>query len=342
VGDANRFRELLPRGITVAEAISGLIRPCFRAASGKRLCIADFSSIEACGVAWCAGQQDLLDLFASGADVYSDLATKLFGRPVSKANQMEREVGKRAILGCGYGMSARKFAEHVARAGVNLEVAGITAEDVVEGYRDAYPAIAGYKVQHSEFSRREGGVWRDVENAAMAAILTGEVGTAAHCELSRAPAALVIQLPSGRKIRYRNARIEDVVPPYQRQLGLPENPRPAIVYDNPQRGKESTYSGKLVENIVQAICRDLLACGMLACEREGLPVVLHVHDEIVVEVPDRKADSALRRLVEIMSTPPEWAKGFPIAVEGFVTERYWKTPPKGSSVVKARNGRVEA
>jgi hypothetical protein len=134
--------------------------------------------------------------------------------------------------------------------------------------------------------------------------------------------------------------------------------KPTLVYDAPGRdeggvrkkgarqGKgghgweETTYGGKLVENITQSVCRDLLAESMLRCEQAGLPVVLHAHDEVVVEASAAGAEDALRRQLTIMSRPPAWAEGFPIEVEGFTTFRYLKGPPPGSLTAKARDGVV--
>src|SRR5262249_10894225 len=103
---------------------------------------------------------------------------------------------------------------------------------------------------------------------------------------------------------------------------------------------EATYGGKICENLTSGICRDLLAGALLACERAGLPVVLHAHDEVVVEVDAATAPQALRRLAEIMSTPPPWADSFPLAVEAFACGRYVKSPPPEARVVSARNGVV--
>jgi DNA polymerase len=238
-------------------------------------------------------------------------------------------------------MSARRFAEYAALDGIDLAAAGVTAEDVVDTYRESYPAIAGYRVQDGLRIWREGGVWRDVEAAAISAIQFGESGTQAHCHFCKDRDALVIQLPSEREIRYRNAHVEDRVPKFYRDLNLPERTKPTIIFDSPEHPGITTYGGKLVENLVQAICRDLLAAAMVACEREGLPVVLHCHDELVIEVSVDEAESALRRLVQIMSSPPAWAKGFPIAVEGFMSDRYFKSAPSGACRAKAQNGVIE-
>src|SRR5262249_29275777 len=104
--------------------------------------------------------------------------------------------------------------------------------------------------------------------------------------------------------------------------------------------EEATYGGKLTENITQAVCRDLLAGALLSCERAGLHVVLHAHDEVVIEVEAVRAEEGLRRLAGIMSARPPWAAAFPVAVEGYATARYLKAPPPGAPAVKARDGEV--
>jgi DNA polymerase len=337
-GNLQAFRGALPSGVTVADGLSALVRLCFRAGPGRRLLVADYASIEARGVAWCAGERGLLDLFAEGGDSYCDLATRIFGRLIARKDKRERNVGKQAVLGCCYGMGAAKFAARCAAFGVDLAAAEVTAEQVVEGYRDAYPAIAGTRVWHSTFSRREGGLWHHVEAAALAAVGRNEVRCAGRCEFLRRDDALVVRLPSGRRLFYRNARVEDRVPGYCDSLGLPPTTKPTLVYDGPKRREETTYGAKLLENVVQAICRDLLVAALHECERQGLAVVLHVHDEIVVEVPEEQAEEGLRRLVVIASTPPPWAEGFPVEVEGFSSEQYLKSAPKGVATRKARNG----
>src|SRR5262249_53202016 len=146
------------------------------------------------------------------------------------------------------------------RAGVDLAAAGVTAEQVIEAYRSAYPRIAG----HPSTYGRTGGLWKDIENAAKAAI-SGRAGQAGRCSFALEGNALVVTLPSGRRLHYRYARLEFRPTSWGKK-------RPSIVYDAPEaphekRKKgmggygqaESTYGGKLVENLVQATCRDLLA-----------------------------------------------------------------------------------
>src|SRR5262249_14947567 len=105
---------------------------------------------------------------------------------------------------------------------------------------------------------------------------------------------------------------------------------------------ESTYGGKLTENVVQALCRDLLADALQACERARLPVVLHAHDEIAVEVEEGQAVEALAELARVVTPPPPWADGFPVAVEAFACGRYTKVPPPEAPAVSARNGALVA
>jgi DNA polymerase len=329
-GDAEQFRAALG-GISFADGLSALIRPCFCASPGHLLLIADFGSIEARGVAWCAGERNFLDLIEAGQDVYLAMASKIFGRPVTSKGP-ERDLGKQAVLGCGYGLGVEGFAANCERNSVDLAAAGVTAEQVVEAYRGAYPRIPR--------------LWKEVEAAAKTVVKSGQSQQAGLCMFSRDGETLVVSLPSGRRLHYRQARLEPRMTAWGKQ-------QLSIVYDSPEvsqlrrkKGRdshghtESTYGGKLVENLVQATCRDLLAEAMVKCERAGLSVVLHAHDEIVAEVPIEQAEQGLRQLLTIMSTPPGWAQGFPIAVEGYASLRYAKTPLPSSEIIKARNGEI--
>src|SRR5262249_21999727 len=156
-------------------------------------------------------------------------------------------------------------------------------------------------------SWREGGLWRDVEAAAREALRGRGERDAGRCSFRREGTSLVIRLPGGRRLYYRNARLEDRVPGYAVGLGVQVAPRSTVVLDGPSRPGEVTYGGKLVENAVQAVCRDLLAAALVECERRGLAVVLHVHDELVLEAEAAGAGAALRQAAELMSAPPAWA-----------------------------------
>jgi DNA polymerase len=340
VDKPDEFVAAIPAGLSLADGVSALIRPCFCAAPGNVLCIADFAGVEARGVAWCAGESRQLELFAQGGDNYCDLATEIFGRVITSANKRERAVGKRAVLGCGYGMGAERFAATCRALDVDLAAANTSAEAVIETYRDRYPAIAGHRSHWQGKSCRKGGLWRLLERAARLAIEGRGPVSAGKCTFIATDGDLIVRLPSGRLIFFRNAHLKPVTEAEQDSTTLYGSSRSQIVYDSPTATNVPTYGGELTENIVSAICRDLLARSLVACEAAGLPVVLHIHDEIVVEVRASEANRALQTLLTIMSAPPTWAKGFPIEVEGFVAHRYCKTPPPESLVRRARLGKV--
>jgi DNA polymerase len=329
-------------GLSVADAIGGLTRGCLLPEDRNTFLVADYAAVEARGLAWLADEQRLLEKFNADEDVYLDLASTLFGRACTKADNRERGVGKIGILGCGYGMSAAKLAMNCALDGIDLEAAGTTAEAVVEAYRGSYPAIAGYPAgvipDTGHVVRREG-LWQRLNDAAMSTAQTGRTEGVGKCVFRMQGADLVVELPSGRETVYRTARVEDRVPGYCALLGLPAKAKATLVYDS-ARGETTMYGGKWAENVTQAVCRDLLATAVLLAERAGLNPILHIHDELICERPAAVAEDDLRRLVVLMSTPPHWADGFPVKVEGFTTPRYGKSPWKGSLLVEAVNGKI--
>jgi DNA polymerase len=309
---------------TVDDALSSLVRLALVPAAGKAFVIADFNAIELRGTAWVATERDLLARFVAGQDVYCEMASRIYGRPVGKKDETERNVGKVTCLGAGYGMGAPTFALYCAGQRINLAAADTTAEACIEAFRSAYPAIAGQPGGLFDGKIvRKGGIWRLYTDAAMRAVLDRTSVTTGRCTFTRFDRDLIVTLPSGRELYYRQCRVESRVPGYAQQLGLLLKPRPTLVYDGP-RGEAVLFGGKITENLVQAICRDLLCHAMLRCEQEGLLVAFHVHDEIVLEVLRGQADEALHRLVQIMVPPPPWAPNFPIAAEGFASPRYTK------------------
>jgi DNA polymerase len=319
------------KGTTVADVVAAFLRPVFKAGDGKTLLIADFAGIEARGVAWCAGQEDLLDVFRRGGDPYCEFASTLFGRTITKKDEKERGVGKIGILGCGYQMSGAKLGIGCVADGIDLGAVGVTAEQIVETYRDCYPKIAGYAV--SEFKGhkiRRGGLWQRVQETATRAAAFGVEGIAGRCRWFKRDEALICQLPSLREIVYHDAKIVDREPVWGGA------PRPTLVYTSP-RGEQGLYGGKLTENIVQAICRDLMATALVLLESMGLNPVLHVHDEIVCEVPQGR-EQLLDTMLRIMSDPPGWADGFPIKVEGWTAPIYTKGPLKSSYKGECESG----
>lgn len=309
-GNKVLFSEELPADKGVSAAVSSLRRSCLVAAAGKLLCIADFHAVEARGLAWLADDERLLSSFRSGEDLYVRMASIIYGCPVEAVDGDRRNVGKLAVLACGFGMGGSKFEEYADKYGVDLRASNVSAESVVMTWRQANPLIAGGCVDGWRYVP---GLWAEVEDAARRAILEGQQQISGKCCFIHDGHDLGIWLPSGRLLHYRNASFDS---------GNGELVDNQIWFDHPKNGRELTHGRKLVQNIVQGICRDILVECLLACECQGLPVVMHVHDEIVVEVATPDAHAGLLQLNEIMSKSPPWASDLPLNAAGYVSERY--------------------
>ena len=277
--------------------LSELIRAAFVAAPGNRFLVADFSAIEARVIAWLAGEQWVLDLFKSGGDIYCETGSRMFGQEVKKHSPL-RQRAKVAVLACGYqgGVGALK-----AMGGEKLGLTEDEMASIVDAWRKANPRIAQ--------------MWWDVNRAALEAIKNGTSQMVGRIKVYQKLGALVIALPSGRELIYPSPRVgenrfggESIT---FMGLGL-----------NRKWGRIETYGGKLVENIVQATARDVLAHSMATLEDAGYPTVMHVHDEVITEVPYGRG--SVDELCALMSQGPTWSKGLPLAAEGFESTYYKK------------------
>lgn len=310
---------------TVDDVLVTLFRSIIRAGTGNTLVICDYAGIEARGVAWLAGESKALAVFAdTSRDIYCEMAGSIYGRPITKRDTTERQIGKIVTLGCGYGMGKNRFGSFCKLSGIDLEAAGVTADDCVDAYRATYPRIPA--------------LWKALDAHAKAAVKTGKPHSTHGITFSMDGSNLLITLHSGRNLIYRGAAIVKKVPRYAEMLGLPLEVRPALVYRHHFGYMSDLYGGLLAENIVQAECRDLLADALVKCR--PLNSVLHVHDEIVNECPEDEAEENLRSLANIMSTGPEWVEGFPIRVEGYTCPVYSKKPWKQSVVVDSLGGTI--
>ena len=300
------------------DVLSTLVRLTLIPTTGYEFVIGDFASIESRVLAWCAGERSLISAFEEGKDPYKLLASIMYKIDIADVTKEQRQAGKVAVLGCGYGMGHKRLNDFAHAVGIDLAAAGTTPEKVVDGYRSAFPAIAGvYDGEYEGRPMRKGGIWRDVEKA-FRDVTSGEVPVAyaARCKFTRNGCNTIITLPSGRRLTYRRARFET----YEDQFG---RTRQAIVFTG-GRGDVRTYGGKLVENIVQAIARDLLRDAGIAVQRKW-NVPLHVHDELVAEAKIGEGKKVLKEMLQIMSTAPEWAPGLPLGAEGHVAPRYTKS-----------------
>lgn len=270
-----------------------------------KLGVTDSAQIEARVLAWLAGQQDLLDGFARGEDVYSQFATDLFRctvrkprktdpKPLVIALKIKRGFGKDTILGAGYGMGATRFYNNCL-ANPNLRPLFDSGQydfkfvkRLIDTYRTTYAQIPAY--------------WTAVERAFRQCIrfphLEPKVGQVTfRCQGSE----VQIELPSGRVLYYRHCKIDR---------------KNTIKWHH-----GALWGGSITENIDQAISRDLLGYWILECEKAGLPVVLHVHDDIKTMLPQKaQAEELLAKQCEIMRALPAWASGLPVDVEGKLSD----------------------
>jgi DNA polymerase len=304
VKDWDAARANLPTSQSQLADLSKMIRGCILAAPGHRLLWADYAAIEARGVAWLAGQDDLTARFAEGGDVYCDMASEIYGREVTKADAAGRFLGKQVILGCGYSMGPVRFRQACAAMG----------QDITEEL--AQRAVGTYRKKFSQIPL----LWRGLNDAVIDAVEHHGMETNyGGVRFIADRDWLLVNLPSNRKLFYRKPVVVTHAGPF--------GERPTVEYmaQNQFTRKwtwERTFGGKLTENIVQAVSRDIIAEAMLALEAADYPVIASVHDEVICEVPD--GHGSLEEMISIMCRVPKWAKGFPIAAEGKESKRYGK------------------
>jgi DNA polymerase len=286
----------------LAHALRGTIIP----SPGCELFVADYAAIEARVLLWLADDQPALDVFRNGEDIYCYMATDIYGYPVTKANTDERQLGKTAVLGLGYQMGWSKFIDTAALQGITLTQE--FAQEVVNTYRRKF-----WRVKD---------LWERQENCAIEAVDYQDCEVEADgitwtCE----GRFLYCRLPSGRSLAYADPEIHSVLTPWgkmKRQLTFM-----GINGFNRQWQRQKTYGGSLVENLVQAISRDLMAEAMWRCEQSGVYVpVLSVHDELIGEAESGRGD--VHEFEQLMSALPVWAEGCPVVAEGWKGARYRK------------------
>lgn len=292
-----------------AFVFSELVRTAFIPSEGCRFVVSDFSAIEARVIAWLAGEQWTLDAFAAGKDIYCETASMMYHVPVVKhgENGELRQKGKVAVLACGYqgGVGAMKAMD---KAGTIPEE---ELQSVVDQWRAANPNIVK--------------LWYDYEAAAKTAIrehrtvrraIKGRRGVSV--DFSHINGNLFIKLPGGRKLCYWGARIRE-----DAKTGREQIVYMGVNQTTKQWQETETYGGKLVENVVQATARDCLAVAMTRVSDMGYKIVMHVHDEMIVDVPVEDTD-ALERINAAMGAPIEWAPGLPLRGDGYETPFYRK------------------
>lgn len=313
----------------------GKVRHTLLAPEGYTLLIADSAQIEARELAWVSGQNNLVKGFSDGQDIYSTFATRLFGEEVRKPTDgdspeaakiltIRRGFGKDAILGCGYGMGTNTFFDR-CRQNATLRPLFDSGEydwdfinKLIKTYRTTYAQIPKF--------------WKTIEkcfrwvtkypNEVMTYFIDEdgkphmgqkkldfilENKNRQHCgtlNFWKEGSTTIIQLPSGRRLFYRYATVD-------------KDGKIKYIHGY-------LWGGTITENIIQAICRDLLAGWLLECERQGIRIILHTYDELVGCVPEFNAKENLQKMINIMNTGPDWAAGLPLDTEGEISSHFKK------------------
>lgn len=282
----------------VPGVLSELIRTAFVPKAGHQFIVADFAAIEARVLAWLSGESWRLDVFELGGDIYCASASSMFGVPVEKhgVNSHLRQKGKIAELALGYGGSVGAL---TAMGALDMGLEEEELQPLVNQWRSANPHIVAF--------------WWEIDKVTKQVYETREPRKIKNLVISYQSGMLFITLPSGRKLAYVKPR-----------MGMNAFGKSGLTYEGIGESKKwtrlETYGPKLVENIVQGIARDLLAYGMMQLKQKGFELVLHVHDEAVVEV--RKGSVA--EVCQLLSTKPDWAEGLPLRADGYACEFYKK------------------
>ena len=281
------------------QVLSELIRTAFIPKPGHRFIVADFSAIEARVIAWLANEKWRLDVFNSHGKIYEASASAMFKIPIEQITKGSpyRQRGKVSELALGFGGGPNAL---IAMGALDMGIPEEELPKIVRMWRNASPNIVRY--------------WKDVEEAAMETITSRKPQPCRFVTFRMAGRTLTVELPSGRRLAYHNARLEND----------PRYGRLQIVYDGTGESKKwmklSTYGGKLTENIVQATARDCLAVALQRLDRAGHAIVMHVHDEAVLETTCEDVEA----VCAILGEPIAWAPGLPLTAAGFACDFYQK------------------
>lgn len=284
---------------SVPLVLSELIRTAFVPKPGFRFYVADFSAIEARVIAWIAGEHWRQEVFAKGGDIYCASASQMFHVPVEKhgVNSHLRQKGKIAELALGYGGSVGALK---AMGAMNYGLQEEELKPLVDAWRQSNPHIVK--------------LWWDVDKAASACVRERTSTEAYGIRFYYQSGMMFVVLPSGRKLVYVKPK-----------MGLNRFGKESVTYEGVGEQKKwlrlESYGPKFVENIVQATARDILAEAMLRLNAAGYKIVMHVHDEAVIEAPP---DTSLEDICAIMGQTPAWANGLLLRADGYVCDFYKK------------------
>lgn len=302
-----RGHDIVPKfGKRVTDVLKGMLRPAIKAPKGCQIISLDWSGIEARMTPWISGEasaEATLDIFRSGKDIYISTAAAMFSKKESEVTKADRMLGKVAVLACGFGGSVGAFASMGRIYGVTLPEA--EARRMVDLWRRTNPWAVNF--------------WRDLERAVFCAMRNpGYEFTAGKVTYLRQGNTLWYALPSGRVLCYPQVRFEqDGSITYAKAAWKP-------AADSKEWPRARMWVGTWAENSVQASANCLLRNALRQMDAEGMKIIGSVHDEIIVECATSEAEAVKARMEVIMTTPPAWATGLPLAVEGAIMERFSK------------------
>ena len=289
-------------GVDCLTGLASALRGCLTVLKGSVFAAVDFSQIEARVLPWLAGDRDLLDVFLSGRDIYRVAAARIFGVPEASVTGDQRSIGKVSILALGYQGGAGAFQSMAKNYGLVLPEA--EADPIKSDWREGNPLIVR--------------LWYAVEGAALKAVKhPGQSFFAGKCEFRMRGRHLIVKLPSNRELVYREVQLDTGTFGNEAvsYMGVDQYTRAWV--------RIITYGGKLVENITQAVARDVMASGMLRLCRAGYTVLGSVHDELLLELDPAKGET-LGKVLTLFRENPKWALDLPIDAGGYEGARFRK------------------
>jgi DNA polymerase len=295
-----RFNELQLFYDSASRILSELIRTAFIPKPNHRFIVADFSAIEARVIAWLAGEKWRMDVFATHGKIYEASASQMFKVPIEEITKTSplRQKGKISELALGYGGSVGAL---TSMGALEMGVQEDELKPLVVAWRNANPKIVN--------------LWWDIDKAAISAVKEKCKKQVNNIVFEYTSGILFITLPSRRKLSYIKPRV-----------GLNKFDREGLSYEGIGESKKwmriETYGPKLVENIVQAVARDLLAEAMMRLDKLGYKIVMHIHDEVVIEAPI--GEGSLKEVCSVMAIQPKWAEGLLLKADGYECDYYKK------------------
>lgn len=328
--------------MSVSEILGGSIRHVIMAPEGKTFAVCDLTSIESVVLGWVTQCKTVDDTFREGKDTYKQFASNYYGIPYDDVTKAQRTFSKPPVLGCGFMLGAKGLIAYAEGYGVDMTKE--QAKNAVDTFRNMYPEIVAF--------------WKWVYDSVMAVTQSYQTIEGYNLRIERDQDFVRIWLPSGRAISYYHPEVREREAPWRNLTPKAEAAAPGLEYegwiaagwtdhrlleegymrpiqiiknfcymgqnDKNQWVRCFAHAGLITENIVQSIAGDFLWNGIMRATAEGLPVVIHVHDEIVAEVPVETAGRDLETLERCMTAAPDWAPDMWLGADGYILNRYTK------------------